>query len=260
MRARALMLALALLAPRGAGAQEAEPRRWAAALTWTGDRFEDATPRWEGWSALEGRLERRFERGSVALEGGSFRRFGHTDPAGGVDLYLELWPASYGNLHVRIAQDADVLARSDVALELFQGFAGGWEPSAGFREMRFADGTVRMGSVAVARSIGPWYARARLTHGWRSGAGGTSVGALLRRTLRADDEQLEAFIATGTEVVSLPGAAGAVVTELRSTTTAGLGARVRLTGPLGLALSLGYTTFEPAPARVTGGAGVIVRW
>jgi YaiO family outer membrane protein len=260
VRRVALALALGLLAP-GVAAQQTDRPAWSAGLTWTGDWFEDDAPGWASWSALEARVERRFERGAAVLEAGRYRRFEIEDGVGGVDLYLELWPLAYGNAHVRVAPGADALPRSDVTLELYQGFRSGWEPAAGYRQMRFPDGTVRIGTVVVARYVGPWYARVRLAHARLAGAGGTSLVGQLRRTLRTDDEQIEAAVATGTEVVMLPGAGGAAITtDLRSTSAAALGGRVRLTGPLALALNLGYTTFEGLPARVTAGAGLIVRW
>ena len=260
MRSVVLAWAAALLVSGTAASQEAEPRRWTAGVSFTADRFEDATPVWNDWSAVEARIERRFAGGAAALEGGWFERFGHDDQVAGVDLYLDLWPRAYGNTHLRVAPDAQAIARTDLMLELFQGFASGWEPSVGYRFSRYADGTVHAGSVAAARYFGAWYGRARLAHARRSGTGGTSFGALLRRTLRSEVEVAEAAFSTGTEVVTVPGVGSAVEVELRGTTSATVGARVQLSGPLGLALALGYTTFEGAPARGSAGAGLFVRW
>ena len=260
MRSFVLAWAAVFLVSGTAASQEAEPRRWAAGLSFTGERFEAATPSWEDWSAVEARLERRFTGGTVALEGGWFERFGHDDRLAGVDLYLVLWPGAYGNAHLRVAPDAAAIARTDLMLELFQGFASGWEPSLGYRYSRYADGSVHAGSVAAARYFGAWYGRARLAHARRSGTGGTSFGALLRRTLGSEAEVAEATFSTGTEAVTVPGVDSAPDVELRGTTSATVGARVQLSGPLGLALALGYTTFEGAPARGSAGAALTLRW
>ena len=65
------------------------------------------------------------------------------------------------------------------------------------------DGTVHAASVAAARYVGPWYARIRVAHARRAGAGGTSVGALLRRALRSEGARVEASFSTGDEKKSL---------------------------------------------------------
>lgn len=247
-----------------AGAQEPARPAWQARATVARETFASDEPQWTPWVSYGAAAARRFASGSLALELSRTRRFGTWEGAAAVDAYRTLWRRAYGNVRVQLAPGADALPRHDVSAELFQGLAGGWEPSVAVRRMAFASETVDFAAASLGRFVGPWYARGRAT--WvprRGGADAGSVSALARRYLGgATDAYLEASAGSGGEAVTLaPATAGAgPVVEVRRTTFVSVGAQWHLGAHLGASASASVNTFAGVPTRRGGSVGAVVRW
>lgn len=258
MKRVALALLMALLGPLPARGQEAPA--WTASVAWSHDAFDGSAPAWEGWDAWTAGAALRFATGAVAVEGGLVRRFDFTDSRGALELYHDLWSSAYGYARAELAPAADVIARSDLSAELFQGLPGGWEPSAAYRRMEFADATVHLASASIGRFVGPWHGRIRVGRAARSGSAAHAVAALLRRSLDDRDEAVEARFTRGGEVVTVPATGEGVEAVVRTTTSFGGAARLGV-GRRGLVtIGLDRTGFEGIPTRTSATLGLSVRW
>ncbi|MBI4543299.1 MAG: YaiO family outer membrane beta-barrel protein [Gemmatimonadetes bacterium] len=249
MNAALIALAAALAAPRADTSG-----RWQASATYGFETFTRERATWHVGSLVAGR---RFARGTVLAEGLLASRFARTDPAGALDGYYTFAPRVYGNLRVQVAPDAEVIARTDVAAELFRGLRGGWEASAGYRRMDYRSDAVDIVSLGVARYVRSWYVRARGTVVPKGGRAGVSALLLARRYGATSDDVTEVSANLGEQVVTI-GAGPAV--ELRATATLAARWQRRLRGPWGLAVGATWTSDERSPARAGLTTGAFTRW
>lgn len=250
----AFFLAACLLLP--VQAQGLRPAPWSLSMGHEADLLGSG---YAPWQTSRVALQRRFATGAVAVEAGRVARFERAAAFGSVDAYHTLWRGAYGNVRVLKAPKATTAAHSDVSAEVFQNLPGGWEVSAGARQMAFADDEAWLATASAARYIGAWLIRARGLV--RLDADRVVVSpSVSARWLRERPEGvvpvLELAGGQGREVVPALGDAPAALR--RSWFVLG-----RAEWPLsrGMALQTGlrYTTDAPA-ARVGVEAGLTLRW
>jgi YaiO family outer membrane protein len=244
-----LPLLLALAAQAGDTGQV-----WRASAGYGVESFASQRADWQAWQL---RLERRFRGGSAALEAGDASRFAVWDQTAALDTYHTLWARAYGNVRVAVAPGARVLPRADVTAELYQGFAAGWEASAGWRLMSFPGQRVDIWDASLARYAGAWYLRARLTAVPQSGRLGGGLALEARRYLRTADDYLDVSAGAGNEVVTLPPPAAPVVAASRF-----LAARYQgfFTTHVGIGAGATYNAQQGVPDRRGIQVGLIYRW
>jgi YaiO family outer membrane protein len=250
-------VALLFLAATPATAQVIE-QPWTARVAYGREVFDSDLPAWSDWETLEVSGGRRFASGAIAAGFIQTQRFGIDDPAGFLDVYRTLWKNAYGNARAQFGPDAVVIPRTDVALEVFQGFGRGWEASAGARRMAFASTTVGIGAVSLGRFVGPWFVRGRLTQPFTSGSdeNTASVAGLLRRQLDERQGFVEVSAGRGGEAVTT----GASNVDVRSTSFVSASAQKYFTRHLGANLSASLVNFQGIPRRSGGTVGLIARW
>jgi YaiO family outer membrane protein len=219
--------------------------------------FEAFTSQRAAWQAYQLRLERRIKSGSVALEMGDASRFSLWDQTAALDTYHGLWRRAYGNLRLALAPGSRVLPRSDVTAELYQGFAGGWEASAGYRLMSFPGQHVNIWDGSLARYAGPWYLRARLTAVPQSGKLGGGLAVEARRYLRTADDYLDVSAGVGNEVVTVPLPTPPLIASSRF-----LAARYQgfFSIHVGAGVGATYNAQQGIPDRRGVAIGIIYRW
>jgi len=132
------------------------------------------------WHDASLSLRRRFDAGSLALEGLRASRFGQQDHAFALDAYVDLWPRAYANLRYQHASGDGLYPGNAWRAEVYQGVAGGWELSASYDRLGFAGGATEIQGVGVGRYWGNFYARARLTRVLGLASDSTAVRGLLR--------------------------------------------------------------------------------
>lgn len=125
-------------------------------------------------------LRRRFEAGSVAIEGLRASRFGRSDHALALDAYVDLWPRAYANLRYQDASGDGLYPGNAWRAELYQGAGRGWELSASYDHLGFAGGATDIYGVGVGRYWGDFYARARVTRVPGLDSDSTAVRGMLR--------------------------------------------------------------------------------
>ena len=244
-----LPLLLAALLPATAGDTG---QVWRASA---GYGFEAFTAQRATWQAYQTRVERRFRDGSLALELGDASRFSLWDQTVTLDGYRTLWRRAYGHLALAVGPGARVLPRSDVSGEIHQGFAGGWEVSAGYRHMSFVGQGVGIWHASLAKYAGDWYLHARATAVPQAGKLGGGLALEARRYLATADDYLDVMGGAGNEVVTL--ASGPVVAASRF-----LAGRYQgfFTRHLGATIGGTWNAQQGIPDRRGLTVGVLYRW
>jgi len=253
-------LALVLAAVAGAADTGAVPAAdtagrgsWRAGFQYG---FEDFTASRATWQTWTGRVERRWASGSLAFEAEDATRFSLWDQAATLDGYRTLWRRAYGNLRVSVAPGAQVLPRSDVTAEVYQGLAGAWEVSAGYRRMGYAGHGVDLWGASLGKYVGNWYLVARATAVPQSGKLGGGASLLVRR-----------YFATADDYVDLSGGAGSEVATLAADSVTVSATRYLaadwqhfVTPRLGLTLGATWNAQQGIPNRRGLMLGVLYRW
>jgi YaiO family outer membrane protein len=253
----ALALVLAAAADTGAAtaapADSAAHAEWRAGLEYGFEAFTAGRATWQTWTA---RVERKAAHGSLALEALDATRFSLWDQSAALDAYRTLWRGAYGNLRVAVAPGARVLPRSDVTAELYQGIAGGWEASVGYRRMNYAGQGVDLWGASLGKYVGDWYVVAHATAVPQSGKLGGGAWLLVRRYLGTADDYLDVSGGVGAEVATL------AVDSVAVSHTQFLTARAQrfLTPRLGVTLGATWNTQQGIPARRGLALGVLYRW
>jgi YaiO family outer membrane protein len=243
MIAAALVLALA--------AQDTVP--WRAQLTVGSEAFTGSRSPWHAAGAV---VSRRAGRHTVQAEVIGVRRFDLTDVSAGLEGYLPVAPRTYVDARLAAGPGADVIARVDIGVELFRGVGGGWEASAGWRQLSYAAADVGIAAASAAKYAGDWYLRARVTLAFQGGREGPGLSLLARRALGGADDLAEVQGGLGQEVVTL---APQVVDVAR---TAFLAARWqrRLGLRWGCSAAASWARQERIPDRAGLTLGLFSRW
>ena len=234
-------------------ADTAAPMSWRAGFEYG---FESFTMSRAAWQTYTARLERKIAHGSIALEGEDATRFSLWDQAVALDAYRTLWRRAYGNLRVSVAPGAQVLPRSDVTAEVYQGGGGGWEVSAGYRRMNYAGHGVDLWGASLGKYVGNWYVVARATAVPQSGKLGGGAWLLVRRYLGTADDYLDVSGGVGSEVATV--AVDSVAVSRTQFVTARLQRFV--TPRLGLTLGATWNAQRGIPTRSGLALGVLYRW
>ncbi|CAN5845384.1 hypothetical protein BH23GEM3_BH23GEM3_18030 [soil metagenome] len=234
------------------------PRVWNASVEYAGQSVSGQQPRWHTYTASVGR---RFSRGALAVQVLKTRRFEFDDQAVAVDGYLDLWRGSYANLQLQHAPESDVLPRANAGAELFQGIAGGWEGSAGYRYQRFPAADVNLYVLTAGRYTGRWYLRQRNTIASTGGERAASHSLSIRRYLDSADNYLELGAGAGSEVVEITSVgAGNPVVDLRTAQFAAARVQHFLSPSFGGSLALTVNDYDGLPTRWGMSVGVVTRW
>ncbi len=258
------VLAAALAAVAAAGAADtgtgpaavadtAAHAAWRAGFEYGFESFTEGRAAWQTYTA---RVERKSAHGAIALEAVDATRFSLWDQALAVDVYRTLWSRAYGNLRVAVAPGAQVLPRSDVTAELYQGIGGGWEASAGYRRMTYPGHRVDLWGASLGKYVGNWYLVARATAVPQSGKLGGGAWLLVRRYLSTADDYLDVSAGVGAEVATL--AADSVAVSHSQFLTARLQRFV--TSRLGLTFGATWNSQQGLGTRRGLALGVIYRW
>jgi YaiO family outer membrane protein len=250
----AMALAAAAAADTGAATADTAGRAaWRAGLEYGFEAFTTSRAAWQTYTA---RVERKSARGSIALEAVDATRFSLWDQAAALDAYRTLWAHAYGNLRVSVAPGAQVLPRSDVTAELYQGIGRGWEASAGYRRMNYAGRGVDLWGASLGKYVGNWYVVARATAVPQSGRLGGGAWLLVRRYLQTADDYVDVSGGAGSEVATLAADSIAV------SHTQFLAARAQhfVSPRVGLTLGATWNVQQGIPARRGLTFGAMYRW
>lgn len=256
------LAALALAEAHGADAAEVALLRDALTqqeLLWrarAGFEYTALSSGFDEWLAYRASVGRKFDFGSVSIEGQRVRRFGYWDNQGGVDAWLDLWEKSYINLRALFAGGADVLPRGDWSAELYQGLGDGWEVSGFYRHMDFSTGNADIFGGSIARSVGDWYLRARGSTSRGSGAAGGSGSLAIRRYLKTADDFVEVSGGGGRTVIDL----GRNLHRTVRTVTAGARLQYYFTDHWGFYANGSLEDPDNYATRMTTGGGLLLRW
>lgn len=210
----------------------------------------------DNWLAYRAAVGRKFDFGSVTIEGLRARRFGYWDNQGGIDAWIDLWPKSYVNLRAMFAGGAEVLPRGDWMAELYQGVGNGWEVSGFYRHMDFARDNADIYGGSIAKSIGDWYLRARASTSRGGGDAGSFVSGAIRRYLKTTDDFIEVSGGSGREVINL----GQGLNRTVRNYSVGGKLQYYLTPQLGFYLNGSLEDPDNYATRVTTGGGLLFRW
>lgn len=111
----------------------------------------------------------------IVLRAARAKRFGRNDWQFDAEAYPRFGARTYAYLAAGYSPDGVLYPDSHYGAELFQGFAKGWEASAGARRLNFAKG-VSVYTASLGKYVGNWLLDAR---GYD--AGGTKSGLLMAR-------------------------------------------------------------------------------
>jgi YaiO family outer membrane protein len=252
-----------LLVGSMAGTLGAQQTPWTARVGYARETFESNPSAWTPWETTELSVARRFSKGALGAGIQRIKRFDITDDALFVDAYRRAWSGAYVNVRAQAPMESRVTA-PDVGIELYQGFGTGWEASAGYRLM-FFDPTVRIVAASLGRFVGPWFARARLTHAGMSGSGQPidntiSISGLVRRQLDDSQGYLEASAGSGGEAVLTGPSTGAPTADVRRTAFVSVGGQKFVSRTFGIAASAGTVSFDGAPRRIGVSLALLARW
>ncbi|MDP8242706.1 MAG: YaiO family outer membrane beta-barrel protein [Candidatus Hinthialibacter antarcticus] len=230
-----------------------EKRQWQAALRYAFDSLSGPRSDWHQYS-LE--VQRKFDQGSITLQGTRYHRYHQEDEALKFDGYLDLWEGAYGNLSFQIASDVDFLPQTDIRIEVFQSLYETWEVSANYRRMNFATDDVDIFGVGFGKYIGPFYVRVAESF-TTSGNHVLNTTALTARYYLNDDSFLEASGGIGEEVIAI--AAGPV---LQTVDTAFFEIRAQHYFSDQLGAYVGYTYYDLDQIWTKHGVvfGLMLRW
>ncbi|MBI2059193.1 MAG: YaiO family outer membrane beta-barrel protein [Nitrospirae bacterium] len=227
---------------------------WKSSARYEFQRFEKDQA---DWHVFTGSLERKFAPASLILEGFRVSRFGKWDEGVALDSYFGLWSRAYGNLRVQGVFDPDVMPTADVYAELFQGFGGGWEVSASYRNMMFKESVVNMPGISLGRYLGNWYLRGRAFANPSHGEIGYRGAGSARYFFESGDDFVEIGGALGRQVIVLgPGPR----LDLRYATDILARAQRYFSRHLGVSLLVSFNDAERTPWGVGASVGVLGRW
>lgn len=139
------------------------------------------------WSDYTISIRRHFSRGSLALEMLGARRFDTNDNAWALDAYVHLWPRAYVNLRYQHGPEADLYPDRSWRAEIFQGVGRGWELSAGYDRLEFAD-NVDIYSFGIGKYTGNYYVRWRRLYVPKDDSDSVSDQLLLRYYYTGDGD------------------------------------------------------------------------
>ncbi len=137
-----------------------EGLRWSASLGVDLTRFPADG---QDWAETTASLRYSGAAGSLGLDALTVERFGRKDQAFALDGYRDLWSRAYVNLRFQHAPSATLFPQHRWRAELFQGFGQGWEASAGYDRLGFAQ-PVELLTVGLGLYRGNWYLRWRHLH------------------------------------------------------------------------------------------------
>ncbi|MGN6513558.1 MAG: YaiO family outer membrane beta-barrel protein [Lysobacteraceae bacterium] len=165
-------------------------------------------PSRQAWNDETATLRRHFARGSLALEMLHADRFGSSDTAWALDAYAPLWQRAYANFRVQHGPQGGLFAERSWRAEVFQGVGTGWELSASYDRLEFANSDVDMYGLGIGRYLGDWYLRYRALRVPGIGEGSLSHRGLARYYYAGNaDDYVEVSGGTGRSVDSATGLA-----------------------------------------------------
>ncbi|MBI2889315.1 MAG: YaiO family outer membrane beta-barrel protein [Nitrospirae bacterium] len=233
---------------------DADEFPWKASARYEYSRFERDR---DDWHAATLSAERRWDRGSLALEGFRLTRFDRWDQGVALDGYLDLWPRAYGNLRFQAVADPDVMPTTDALAEIFQGLPRSWEFSMSYRNMRYADDTVHLIGLSPGQYLGNWYLRERVFFVPSHGELGF-LGVLAVRYVMEDAENfVEVSGGWGRQVILL---GSGPETELRKNGHGLLRGQRFFTRHWGAMAHVGLDAAERTPAALNLMAAALSRW
>lgn len=235
---------------------------WTAEMIVGRESYVSDNSVWRPWTHAELLVARRFTGGSIGAGLLAVERFDRRDRALSVDVYRALWDGAHANVRAQVAQEGVVLPPTDISAELYQGVAGGWEPSIGVRRLGYAE-PVFLASLTLGKYVGDkWYGRVRGTRAARSGgSSGASASGLVRRYLGSSREFAELAAGAGKEVVTAGVAASdEAVVDIRRTEFVELGGRKYLARHVGVTVAGSFARFEGIPHRLGARAGILARF
>lgn len=257
------VLLMALLSPGALRAQDGEATgSWSAVFFYDAQRI--GQPQEEAfWHTVTAGVQRKWEAGSVSVQGVSTRRFALADEALVLDGYHELWSGAYGNLLLRAAPGAEVLPRFDAGTELFQTL-GRAELSASYRHQEFAAVQVGTMGVGLGYYLDRWYLRPRSVVAHIGDSWSPSVAVTARRYLGdSTDNTVDVAVGFGEEVLEAA-TAGAAGRSMEVITSASRFASVRtqrfVGARIGGLIGASYSDYAEIPDRWGISIGLITRW
>ncbi len=131
--------------------------RWSASLGVDRSELPSAQLNWTDYVAS---VRRYFDRGSLAVEALTAKRFGISDQAWALDGYVDLWKRAYLNLRFQQGPSEKLFPRTRWRAELFQGVGQGWELSGSVDRMNF-NTAIDLYGVGIGRYYRNWYVRLR---------------------------------------------------------------------------------------------------
>lgn len=235
---------------------------WTAEVSAGRERYTADNGIWRPWTSADVLVARGYTGGSIGVAVTEVSRFDRRDGALSFDVYRALWEGAHGHVRGQVAREAVVLPGTDISAELYQGFAGGWEPSVGIRRLGYPD-AVLLTSLSLGKYVGDrWYGRLRGTRAERGGGSSGSSGSVLgRRYLGSSREYVEVSAGAGREAITAGLSVNdEVVVDIRRSGFVEVGGRKYLTRRFGGAVAAGYNTFEAIPARIGARVGIIARF
>lgn len=230
------------------------PPWWEAGVVLSAESFASRLTPWQ-WHT--GQLRYRGRVATHAVELFTVRRHARANAGFALEETRALPGRAYVTVRAQFAPGADIIARSDVSAELFQALGRAWEFNPYLRLMSYESGSVPVLGMGVARYVGAWYLRGRVSGARLSGRNGYTTSASARRYFADSPTDLvEASAAVGHEVTTLSPA----VVDLRRTSDLVLRGQKMLTRGLGMSLGFTYSTNESLPDRRGATLGAFVRW
>jgi YaiO family outer membrane protein len=215
------------------------------------------------WAEATASLRYRGAKGSLGLEALTIERFGRKDQAFALDGYRDLWNRAYVNLRFQHAPSAELFPQHRWRAELFQGFGQGWEASAGYDRLGFAE-PVELLTVGLGLYRGNWYLRWRHLHvpGRPDDPASSDSERLLARYYYAGDADSYVEVNVGAGSTEPPSTTAPFSREARHSWSTGASWVHFLSPRLGLRLGVnqGYG-FESQPFRHRSvAASLYTRW
>lgn len=233
--------------------------RASAALTEFRETHEDRPERTD-WIEYRASVRRSWGAGSLAVEAIRTRRFDLWDDAFALDGYVPLWSRAYANLRFQWAQDPDVLPERDLLVEPFQGFGDGWEASVFYRRMDYPEEDVDLYGGSLAKYLGRWYFRDRLTLTPSMGRDRVSNAVAVRRYYGDAGSHVEVEVGAGESVVTLGPAGPDQIVEHRTSRFGTFKVWQNIVPRVGVVLTLTYQDDEEAPIGRGAVLEVVTRW
>ena len=255
------MAALVTAAPLVAQ-EEVEAPRWSATLFYDITRIAPS-PDEAYWHAVTAGVGRRFDGGSVALQGLASRRFDTTDEAAIVDVYHDLWTGAYANARLAAAPGAVALARTDAGAELFQTI-GRAELAGSFRFQSFEVNDVSTVGAALGYYLGRWYLRPRTVVANVDDAWSPFFAFAARRYFGdGTDDTVDLARGMGEEVLEVAApttGSGPLDVITSGSRFLALRGQRYLTPNVGVSVGASYSDYEEIPNRWGASLGVLTRW